>query len=165
MSRLPASIEDALLLVANRLPKDLTWTVSCGTALALHGLDHRPADLDIFAGKSDGARLTRVLADLPIVFPYRLRESDWCSSYWGRFMAGRVEVDVVGDFSIRRNGKVLALDCSHACWSRLHRMTVRGIPVTALSLIDLSALYEALPGEEAKLNLIEESLQYGLHRA
>lgn len=164
MSRLPASIEDALHLVSSRFPKDAIWTVSCGTALALHGLDYRPNDLDIFAGRNDGARLAQTLADQPLLFPYRLRESDWCSSHWGRFMVEGVEVDVVGDFSIRRNGNALTLDAAHPCWRRLHQTVLRGAPITALSLVDLSALYEALPDEEMKLRLIEESLQYGLHR-
>jgi hypothetical protein len=161
---LSADIEEVLCLVAQRFPPDAVWAVSCGAALALHGLEYRPNDLDIFAGRHDGARLAEALLGLPVVFPYAYCNSTWCLSYWSRFAAGAVELDIVGDFTIRRDGRFLALDAQHPCWRRLERVTVRGIPIPVFALLDLAALYEALPDEQEKLCLIEDAL-HGLHRA
>jgi hypothetical protein len=160
----PSDIENALCLVLPRFPPDARWAVSCGVALTLHGLDYHPNDLDIFAGQADAARLAKALADLPTVFPYSLRISRELSSHWGRFLAGRVEIDIVGDFSVRRGGRVLSWNPLHPCWNRLDWISVRGVLVPIVSLPDLLALYESLPDEDSKVKLIRTALKHGVPR-
>ncbi len=159
---LPSNIATALYSVLDRVPKGSCWAVSCGSAMALHGLDHYPNDLDLFASHSEAAQLAIALGDLQTVFPYRASVSASISSHWGRFLAGGVEIDVVGDFSVRRDGREVAWDARHPCWNRLEWIPVGDRLVPTMSIPDLLVLYELLPDEAHKLGLIRASLARGV---
>lgn len=161
---LPASIEDAICSLIPRFPDDTCWAVSCGTALALQGLRHRPNDLDLFGPRTDAACLAAALADLTVVFPFALRQSEQFSSHWGRFRAKTVEIDVVGDFSVTRAGRRWKWDSAHPCWQRRDFVEVRGFMIPVFSLQDLLEVYEALPDEAVKLKLIRAAIEDGIPR-
>lgn len=162
---LPPNIESAVVAVAARVPNDIRWAVSCGTALALHGVPYRPTDLDVFAGQEDASRIAASLRDFGVVFPYAFRHLQQVSSYWGRFIANSIEIDVVGDFCIERGPRVCTWNANHPCWNRVSYIRVGEATVPVFSLQDLLELYLMLPDEDAKVELIETSLQDGLrHR-
>lgn len=158
---LPAQIADVLCTLIPCIPADTQWAVSCGSALALHGLDHRPSDLDLFAGQQHGAVIAAALGDLGVRFPYAERVSRHITSHWGRFVAGGIEIDVVGDFAVRRHGRTIVWDACHPCWRRLDVISVRGVHVPVFALEDLIGLYEALD-EDDKVHLVKTSSLHGI---
>jgi len=158
---LPAHIEQVLRVVVPRIPVGTQWALSCGSALALHGLEHRPSDVDLFAVKTDGALLAAALSDLDVEFPYAERLSAHIRCHWGRFVCGGIEIDVVGDFAVEREGHSTVWDIHHPCWHRLNHVAVHDVLVPVFSLEDLLALYKALD-EVQKVTLIQASLRHGI---
>ena len=134
------------------------WALTCGTALALHGLPYAPHDLDFFAGRNDAYRLTAELHDCDVVFPLAWRASGVFASHFGRYLIDGIEIDVVGDFSVLNQGHTYVWDTAHPCWDRLRVMIVSGLSVPVFSLEDLLVTYLALPDEDAKVKLICEAL-------
>ncbi len=56
-ANLPQEIIKLAATTARRVPAGVRWAVTCGCALALNGIDHRPSDLDIFAPARDAQLL------------------------------------------------------------------------------------------------------------
>jgi hypothetical protein len=81
-------------------------------------------------------------------------------SHWGRLRsAGGVEVDVVGDMSVTRDGRRYEWGASHPCWPRRNWIGVCNLTCPVFSMEDLLVLYVALPDEAAKVGLIVEALR------
>ena len=158
ITMLPSAITKVLTSVCARIPAGTCWAVSCGSALALHEVPHRPRDLDLFAPRQDAARIIRVFEEYTCVFPYHWHSSPHIDSYWGRFTAGQIEVDVVGDFSVRQRSGVITWDASHPCWRRLEQVVVAGCAVPCFAPEDLRELYAAIPGEAHKVALLDAIL-------
>src|SRR5262249_30411584 len=135
-----------------------------GAALALHGLHYRPNDLDIFADSADAARIADALRGVPVVFAFSHREADGLSSEWGRFLIDGVEVDIVGDFFLRGQGHAVTFDAAHPCWDRREWIAVGAMTMPVFSLQDLLEFYEALSGEDAKVELLRTALADGVSR-
>jgi hypothetical protein len=148
-----------LISLLDRFPQDARWALTCGSALALHGLKYVPSDLDFFAPIEDLHRITNGLCDLQVVFPMKWRTSKRFHSYWGRFLVEGTEVDLVGDFSARHEGVSIAWNAAHPCWRRLCLARLGDSTVRMFSLEDLFMLYLALRNEDAKLRLIASALR------
>lgn len=157
MSNFP--FEEQLSDCVSRFSSVPGWAVSCGSALRLHGLDYEPHDLDFFAGSTDAYKMADKLQDVPAVFPFEWRASGIFASHFGRFLINGVEVDVVGDFSVNRQGHIYLWDAQHPCWSRLEIIEVGGLRIPLFSLEDLLLVYLALPEEEMKVEMICEALR------
>jgi hypothetical protein len=150
-ARLPSDIAMLATTSARRFPTGTVWAVTCGSALALAGVDHRPSDLDIFAPAGDAQCLWDSLQGLPQAFPYHAHAENGITSKWGRYQVGGIELDIVGDFTVRRLGHVFRWDARHPCWDHLDTCDIAGVPIPHFRLEDLLLLYVALPNEEQKL--------------
>jgi hypothetical protein len=151
--------EDVLCSLARRIPSDARWGVSCGSALALHNLDYAPGDLDFFAPRDDASRIIHELSDLTVVFPFQRRVSGVFDCSFGRYKVNGIEIDVVGDFSVRWNDHVLVWNADHPCWSHLKFINIQQLNIPIFSLEDLLLIYTVLPHEEVKVDKIVNSLE------
>jgi len=115
-----------LAKVMDRFPRDSRWAVTCGSALALNGVDYKPTDLDFFGPIDDIKRIVRSKTGFEEVFPCEWRKNETFDSYFGRWLIDGVDVDFVGDFSLCCSGKWLRWDEFHPCWSRLSYTDVLG---------------------------------------
>lgn len=149
---------DLLLEMIDRIPPAMRWSVTCGSALALHGLDYEPTDLDFFGPVADIRRIEKNLTDLHVVFSLAWRSTDPFYSYFGRFLVGGIDVDFVGDFSVENEGTRFTWDAQHPCWNHLDEVSLAGRIVPLFALEDLLLFYLALPDETPKLELIRDAL-------
>lgn len=150
-ARPPLDIPKLAATVARLFPAGVIWAVTCGGALTLNGIDHRPADLDVFAPAGDARRLWDSMQGLPEAFSYHTHTENGIASDWGRYYVDGVEVDIVGDFTVRRFGHLFRWDALHPCWTHLNSCEIAGASIPFFRLEDLLLLYVALPDEEEKL--------------
>jgi hypothetical protein len=150
-SRLPREIAKLAVTVTRQFPAGVVWAVTCGSALALNGIDHRPTDLDIFAPVRDARRLWDSLQGLPEVFSYHAHIENGITSDWGRYKIDGIELDIVGDFTVRRLGLLFQWKTFHPCWTYLRTYEIDSVAIPYFRLEDLLLLYMALPDEEQKL--------------
>jgi hypothetical protein len=155
---LPPAFVEILSKLSHKIPNNCTWAIACGSALALVGVEYTPTDIDVFAPGEEASRIWGILADLPQLVTLHKHIEGGITSVWGRYVWQGIELDIVGDFSVRRAELDLSWDRSHPCWSNLAEVSLNGASVPVFCLEDLLLLYVALPGEETKLKKILATL-------
>lgn len=90
--------EAALRLLAKRLSGrvGLVWALTGSTSFALQGMDVPAHDIDVIADRQSAEAIAGLLSDC-CVRPMEASSAQYIRSFFGRFVVGGIDVDLMGD--------------------------------------------------------------------
>lgn len=92
----------ALRVMSDRLAgTSIDWAVGASCSLALHGIDIEPHDIDIDTSAAGAYLIQEQCRDL-LARPVQLVMSQQIRSHWGALVVDGVQVELIGEFQVRR---------------------------------------------------------------
>lgn len=150
------NITSVLTIIAKSLAcEDITWVVISSCALALHGLDVDPSDIDIMTDESGLLTINRILGDYNIALSQSTPSTIFDSTL-SKFCINNCSVEVMSNFKIKSGGT----------WHEMsnllkHRimLDVADLKIPVLPLEQLIEMYQ-LMGRDKDKTKIEKIEQY-----
>ena len=94
---------EVIRLIRSRVPKDAKWAVDGSTSLALQGIDVTPNDIDLLTDSEGAIRIGNSLSEFNSI-PVTHSSNSKYDSYFGTFRIMEIQVEVMGDLRVYRNG-------------------------------------------------------------
>jgi hypothetical protein len=150
------SLREAARALAAGIPDDVTWAVTASGNLGLRGLPVDPGDLDVKTDEPGAYAIADAFSEavLEPVEPPGSNDADWIRSHYGRLRLAGVDVDLVGDALIHRDGEWQA---TAPVASHREYVAVDGVEVPVMSLEYERDGY-ALRGDDERLAVVEGAL-------
>jgi len=131
-----------LLEVLKKLAKifeenNINYCIVGSTSLLLEGVPVEPEDIDILTTKDFVLKMDELLSSYRLE-ECKLKESENFRSYFGKYKIDGINVEVMGELQIRKNGK----------WSK------------ALTPSSIKTKYVSLNGEKVRIAKLEETYKF-----
>ncbi len=146
-------MNDPKLDILIRLSKEFSvrqirYAVGASCLLYLHGLSDVFHDIDLLVVREDFPKASSCLREMGTALP-----SEAYSGYYGKFLVGGVEIDLIGEFLFHKENEVI--DRSYKADERPEILYVNGHPVSCEPLEKWLVDYE-LMGRTLKHELLKE---------